>query len=57
MVAKAAAAGIPLLGSVSAPTDAGVSLAREKSITLVSFIREGRMNIHTFPERVILEDP
>ncbi|HON34386.1 MAG: formate dehydrogenase accessory sulfurtransferase FdhD [Thermovirgaceae bacterium] len=52
MVAKAAAAGIPLLGSVSASTDAGVSLAREEGITLVSFIREGRMNIHTHPERV-----
>jgi FdhD protein len=57
MVAKAAAAGIPLLGSVSATTDAGVSLARERGITLVSFIREGRMNIHTFPERVIVEKP
>ena len=55
MVAKAVAAGIPLLGSVSASTDAGVSLAREEGITLVSFIREGRMNIHTHPERVRFE--
>lgn len=52
MVAKAAAARIPLLGSVSAPTDAGIALARESGITLVGFIREKRMNIYSFPERI-----
>jgi len=52
MVAKAAAAGIPLLGSVSAPTDAGIALAKEAGITLVGFIREKRMNIYSFPERI-----
>ncbi len=52
MVAKASAAGIPLLGSVSAPTDAGIALARKEGITLVGFIRDKRMNIYSFPERI-----
>ncbi len=52
MVAKAAAAGINFLASVSAPTNAGIELAREKGITLVGFVRGQRMNVYSFSERI-----
>lgn len=52
MVAKAAAAGINFLASVSAPTSAGIELAREKGITLVGFVRGQRMNVYSFSERI-----
>ena len=52
MVAKAVAAGIPLLASVSAPTSEGIKLAREKGITLAGFVREQRMNVYSFRERI-----
>jgi len=43
---------IPLLISKSAPTDAGVSLARDMGITLIGFVRGGRMNVYAGGWRV-----
>ncbi len=49
---KAAGCGIPLLISKSAPTDLGVDLARELGITLIGFVRGGRMNCYAGRERI-----
>lgn len=46
MVQKAAAAGIPVLAAVSAPTARAQRLATEKNVTLLGFTRERRCTIY-----------
>ena len=46
MVLKAAAAGIPVVCSVSAPLMSGISIAEEAGIRLVGFVRRRRMNLY-----------
>lgn len=53
MVLKGAAAGLPLIASVSAATAQGIERARENGVTLAGFVREKRMNVYTYPERII----
>jgi len=52
IVQKAAAAGIPLLCAVSAPSSLAVELAEEAGMTLIGFLREPGFNVYTHPERV-----
>lgn len=56
LVVKAARSGIPLMVSVSAPTDAAVSMADKLGITLTGFARESGFTIYTHPERVALPE-
>lgn len=49
---KAARLQAPLLISRSAPTAQSIDLAHLLQITLVGFVREGRMNIYTHPYRI-----
>jgi FdhD protein len=51
---KTAGSGIPVLVSKSAPTDMGVDLARELSVTLIGFVRGGGMNVYACRERIDL---
>lgn len=46
MVAKAVAAGIPVMASVSAATAQGVALAERHGLTLIGFVRGERMNVY-----------
>jgi len=50
---KAVLAGIPMLIAVSAPSSLAVELAERSGLTLAGFVRGGRMNLYTHPERVV----
>jgi FdhD protein len=52
IVQKAAVAGIPIVGAVSAPSSLAVAAAQRFEQTLVGFLRDGRGNVYTHPERV-----
>jgi FdhD protein len=53
IVQKAAAAGVPILAAVSAPSSLAVELAEEVGITLVGFLRDGTFNLYCHPDRVV----
>ncbi|MGH7916149.1 MAG: formate dehydrogenase accessory sulfurtransferase FdhD [Candidatus Binataceae bacterium] len=55
IVQKAAAAGMPILCAVSAPSSLAVELAEEVGMTLVGFLREANFNIYTGAQRIILK--
>jgi FdhD protein len=54
MIYKAAKVGLPIVASVAAVLNSGVSSAKKANIALVGFVRGKRMNIYTCPERIIL---
>jgi FdhD protein len=54
MVYKAAKVGLPIVASVAAVLNSGVSSAKKADIALVGFVRGKRMNIYTCPERITL---
>jgi FdhD protein len=56
IVSKAIAHRVPLLASISAPTAMGVRWARRFGLTLVGFLRAGRMNVYTGYQRVLPAD-
>jgi FdhD protein len=53
IVQKAAAAGVPILAAVSAPSSLAVELAEEVGITLVGFLRNGSFNLYCHPDRIV----
>ncbi|MCK4659934.1 MAG: formate dehydrogenase accessory sulfurtransferase FdhD [Phycisphaerae bacterium] len=56
IVGKAIAHGVPILASSSAPTAMGVQWARRFGLTLVGFLRGGRLNVYTGYQRVVPGD-
>ena len=53
---KCAAAGVPVLCAVSAPSSLAIDLARRFRITLIGFLRGDRFNIYTGAERIVVEE-
>jgi len=54
MIYKAATVGLPMVASVAAVLNSGISSAEKANITLVGFVRGKRMNVYTGAERIIL---
>jgi FdhD protein len=52
IVQKAARAGIPIVAAVGAPSSLALRVAERSGITLVGFLRRGRFNLYTMPDRV-----
>ncbi len=55
MVLKVAKGKVPILISISAPTDLGVRLANDLGVTLIGFVRNKRMNVYTNGWRVVTD--
>jgi FdhD protein len=53
IVQKVAAAGVPILCAVSAPSSLAVELAQELGVTLVGFLREPNFNVYACAERIV----
>ena len=54
MIYKAAKVGLPIVASVAAVLNSGISSAEKANIALVGFVRGSRMNVYTGVERIIL---
>jgi len=52
IVLRVAGRDVPVIISISAPTDLAVRIADSSGMTLVGFVRGGRMNIYTHEERI-----
>jgi len=46
--------GVPFIISHSAPTANAVTLAKQANITLIGYVRKGRMSIYSHERRVII---
>jgi FdhD protein len=55
IVLKAARVKIPVVSSLAAATESGIEVAERTGVTLIGFVRGQRMNVFTFPERLIVE--
>jgi len=53
IVLKAARVGIPVVASLAAAVSSGIDVAKLTGVTLIGFVRGQRMNVFTYPERVI----
>jgi FdhD protein len=53
MVLKAARMGIPIVASKAAPVRSGIIAAEGSGVTLVCFVRDQRMNVYTYPHRIV----
>jgi FdhD protein len=54
IVQKALAAGVPVVGAVSAPSSLAVAVAEEFGLTLVGFLRGRRCNVYADSGRIVL---
>jgi len=53
IVLKAARVGLPVIASLASAIDSGIAIANEAGLTLIGFVRGKRMNIYSFPERIL----
>jgi len=53
MVFKAARVGIPIVASLAAALDSGITVAEDVGLTLIGFVRGKRMNAYSCPERIL----
>jgi FdhD protein len=55
IVLKAARTKIALIASLSAAISSGLETAKLTKITLIGFVRGKRMNVYTYPERIVFQ--
>jgi FdhD protein len=53
MINKVVNLGIPVVASISAPTALALELAEVGNVTVVGYLRGGRMTVYTHPERIV----
>ena len=53
MIYKAAKVGLPIVASVAAVLNSGISSAEKSNVTLIGFVRGTKMNIYTGIDRII----
>ena len=53
MVAKICRAGIPIVATKTAVTKLGVEIGEKCGLTIAGFVRDGKMNIYTHPQRIV----
>ena len=53
LVQKALMAGLPIIAAVGAPSSLAIQLARDASMTVAGFVRNGSYNIYCGAERLI----
>ncbi len=53
IVLKAARVGIPIVASLAAAVDSGITTAKAANLTLIGFIRGKRMNVYSAPRRIL----
>ena len=56
IVLKAARTQIPIIASLSAAISSGIETAKLTKITLIGFVRGKRMNVYTYPERIVFDN-
>ncbi len=54
MVIKAVKMEVPVVASRSSPTDLAIRLANDWEMTIVGYVRGGKMNVYTRPDRVLI---
>jgi FdhD protein len=53
IVLKAARMKLPIIASLAAVISSGLEAAQLTGITLIGFVRDKRMNVYTYPERIV----
>jgi FdhD protein len=53
MVRKCLIANIPLIISRSATTTLSVEIAEKTGLTIIGFVRAGKMNVYSRPQRIL----
>jgi len=53
IVLKLARMRVPAAASLAAAVSSGVEVAERTGVTLIGFVRGKRMNVYTYPERIV----
>jgi FdhD protein len=53
MATKAIRAGVVVIATLSAPTSLAVQIAKDRGLTLIGYLRSGRMNVYSHPQRLM----